>query len=122
MPYDNDHYNKVLEASHLTEWINALPEGDQTDVGELGAKLSGGQKQRIALARCLYKNAEVLILDEVTSALDEPTQDEIWNTISEINKSGVTIIMVSHDIRAFPGHAKTYQLTSGKLERQGNLL
>ena len=121
-PHDNDHYNKVLEASHLTDWINALPEGDQTDVGELGAKLSGGQKQRLALARCLYKNADVLILDEVTSALDEPTQDEIWNTISEINKSGVTIIMVSHDLRAFPSHAQTYQLTSGKLEHQDNLL
>lgn len=119
---DVGHYNKVLEASHLADWINTLPEGDQTDVGELGAKLSGGQKQRIALARCLYKNADVLILDEVTSALDEATQDEIWNTISEINKSGVTIILVSHDLRAFPSHAKTYNLTSGQLKHLDNLL
>ena len=67
-----------------------------TVVGEQGVKLSGGQKQRIAIARALYKDAQVLFFDEATSALDEQTEAEIMNTINNLINEKKTIILIAH--------------------------
>lgn len=69
-PFNKELYNKVLEACALTPDIAMLPGGDQTEIGEKGINLSGGQKQRVSLARAVYSNADVFLLDDPLSAVD----------------------------------------------------
>ncbi len=82
----------------LDDFINSKPNKYQTNVGERGMNLSGGQLQRIGIARALYKDAKVLFLDEVTSSLDETTENKIFDLIKRLS-SKVTIIMVTHKIK-----------------------
>lgn len=69
-PFNKELYNKVLEACALTPDIAMLPGGDQTEIGEKGINLSGGQKQRVSLARAVYSDADVFLLDDPLSAVD----------------------------------------------------
>ena len=85
----------ALEQAGAKEFINALPDGVETDVGEMGSRLSGGQRQRIALARALVTNPKILILDEVTSALDPKTEAEIVSNIASL-RGRYTIIAITH--------------------------
>ena len=85
----------AIEHSQSKNFINALPEKTETYVGEFGVRLSGGQKQRVGIARALYYNHDLLILDEATSSLDEETEKEIMNTIN-LMKRKKTIIICSH--------------------------
>ena len=90
--------NKVVEVakqSQIYEFITSKKDGLNTIVGERGAKLSGGQKQRIGIARALYNNSEILILDEFTSALDIKTEEEILQELSKLKKDK-TIIISTH--------------------------
>jgi ABC-type bacteriocin/lantibiotic exporter with double-glycine peptidase domain len=90
--------NKVVEVakqSQIYEFITSKKDGLNTIVGERGAKLSGGQKQRIGIARALYNNSEILILDEFTSALDIKTEEEILQELSKLKKNK-TIIISTH--------------------------
>ncbi len=84
----------ALETCELTEFINSLPNGLDTAVGENGLGISEGQIQRIALCRALLGKAPVLLLDETTSALDEKTERAVLNGLKSLK--GVTVIMVSH--------------------------
>ena len=86
---------KVLNDTQILNFIKNLEKGIETTVGERGLRLSGGQKQRIAIARELYRNPELLILDESTSALDEETEDELLKCLENLKKK-ITIIIVSH--------------------------
>ena len=86
---------KVLNDTQILNFIKNLEKGIETTVGERGLRLSGGQKQRIAIARELYRNPELLILDESTSALDEETEDELLKCLENLKKE-ITIIIVSH--------------------------
>lgn len=103
--------NHVLNQVRLEPWVNELPNGLDTLIGDHGALVSGGQKQRIAIARALYRNPEVLVLDEVTTALDDGNKEVIWSILSDLNKSGTTIIMVSHDKSGLNNVTKTVDLT-----------
>jgi ATP-binding cassette, subfamily C, bacterial len=85
----------ALEQAGARDFIASLPNGIETDVGEMGGRLSGGQRQRIALARALVTNPKVLILDEVTSALDPETEAEIVNNIASLS-GRYTIIAITH--------------------------
>jgi ATP-binding cassette subfamily C protein len=85
----------ALEQAGAKDFIDALPKGIETDVGEMGSRLSGGQRQRIALARALVTNPKILILDEVTSALDPETEAEIVNNIASL-RGRYTIIAITH--------------------------
>jgi ATP-binding cassette, subfamily C, bacterial len=90
--------DKLLEALTLAgagDFAAQLPHGLDTDVGEMGGKLSGGQRQRISLARALIGDPKVLILDEVTSALDPATEAEIVQNIAHL-RGGYTIIAITH--------------------------
>jgi ATP-binding cassette, subfamily C, bacterial len=85
----------ALDQAGAREFINAMPDGIETDVGEMGGRLSGGQRQRIALARALVTNPKILILDEVTSALDPETEAEIVSNIASL-RGRYTIIAITH--------------------------
>lgn len=95
---DRGRMVRILRQLRLGEWLDALPNGLETDLCELGLRLSGGQRQRIGLARALYKKIEVLLLDEATSALDNETESEINQVIRELRmeESGLTIISIAH--------------------------
>jgi ABC-type bacteriocin/lantibiotic exporter with double-glycine peptidase domain len=106
---------KAIKLSHLTNFINSLPEGVQTMVGERGVRLSGGQRQRIGIARALYSNPSVIILDEATSSLDNATEKSIMNEINEF-KNDKTIIVIAHRTNTLEKCDFIYQLKNGKVE------
>jgi ABC-type bacteriocin/lantibiotic exporter with double-glycine peptidase domain len=86
---------EILTGLDMMEFIKSLPNYINTDIGSLASKISGGQKQRLAIARALYKNPEILILDESTSQLDEETESNVISFI-KANMKGKTIICVAH--------------------------
>ena len=92
---NSDKLNIVLDQSGLKDWVESLPNGLSTVVGDEGAKVSGGQKQRIGIASSLYKDSKILILDEPTSSLDIDTENSIINNIVQL-KGEKTIILISH--------------------------
>lgn len=95
---DEQRVERVLRQVCLDRWVETLPEGLHTRLGEGGGKVSGGQKQRIGLARALYKDADVLLLDEATSALDNRTEREVNETLHRLRESreGLTILSIAH--------------------------
>jgi ABC-type bacteriocin/lantibiotic exporter with double-glycine peptidase domain len=88
--------SQVIKLSCLEDMINELPEGLSTNVGELGMNLSGGQRQRIGIARALYRQPKLLILDEFTNALDKDLEQKVMHNIYSLKKN-ITAILVSHD-------------------------
>lgn len=93
--YSQDDLNRVVEMANLKEFLDELPNGIDTDIGEHGDKLSGGQKQRITIARALIRNPSVLILDEATSALDNISEFHVQKAIASSIK-GRTTFIVAH--------------------------
>ena len=92
---DVHRVKKALEMSEAWEFVSGLPQGLETVVGESGAKLSGGQRQRIALARALVRSPSLLVLDEVTTALDPETEKAICSTLRNL-AANVTILTITH--------------------------
>ena len=89
---------RILRQVRLDEWVDELPLGIDTLLGESGARLSGGQKQRVGIARALYKEADILLLDEATSALDTATECEINEMIGGLRNDyrGLTVLSIAH--------------------------
>ena len=89
---------RILRQGRLDEWVDELPQGIDTLLGESGARLSGGQKQRVGIARALYKEADILLLDEATSALDTATECEINEMICGLRNDyrGLTVLSIAH--------------------------
>ena len=92
---DDEKIQNALKMAELYDFVQSLPEKENSNVGDRGAKLSGGQKQRIGIARALYRNPNVLVLDEATSALDNETEKHISDTILRF-KGKITIIAIAH--------------------------
>jgi len=90
---DSDRLARAVRSAQLEEFVRSLPEGLDSRVGERGVQLSGGQRQRIGIARALYKNASVLVLDEATNALDEVTEAAVLAAIRETDS---TLVMIAH--------------------------
>lgn len=109
---------KIISACKLAnihEFIeNEIPEGYNAMVGERGVRLSGGQRQRIGIARALYFNPQILILDEATSSLDTRTEDSIMNSIA-ILKENLTIIIIAHRTSTLKICDKIYEVKGGKI-------
>jgi ABC-type bacteriocin/lantibiotic exporter with double-glycine peptidase domain len=96
---DDPNMARVLDCLatvNLTEWLESLPHGVYTSVGELGNQISGGQRQRIAIARALYKDADIFIFDEVTNNLDSYSKEQTLNAIHLLKTVGKTAIFITH--------------------------
>jgi len=105
--------------AHLDGFIAALPQGDQTLVGERGLKVSGGEKQRIAIARVLLKGAPILIFDEATSALDSRAEAAIVAAMREVS-SGHTSLVIAHRLSTIVDADTILVLDEGTLVEQGD--
>ena len=110
---------KAAERAHIDEYINSLPDGYDTYVGERGVTLSGGQKQRISIARVFLKNPKILILDEATSALDNTTEIQIQGALEELSE-GRTTLVVAHRLSTVRHADKIVVLTRNGVEEQGS--
>lgn len=114
---DETRVLKAIEEAQLSQFLEELPDGLKTLLGENGANLSGGQKQRIGIARALYKNSEILLFDEITSALDHETEDAITQSIANLGKLNKTVIIVAHRITTLKYCDRIYELKNGKIIR-----
>ena len=110
--------NEAVEMSNLSNFVNELPDGLSTIVGENGVRLSGGQRQRIGIARALYQKPELLVLDEATSSLDGNTEDSVMTAINNL-QSNVTIIIIAHRLETLKKCNKIFMLENGSLKNTG---
>ena len=109
---------KSIESSNLKDYVNSLEKKENTIVGDRGIRVSGGQKQRIGLARALYHNPGILILDEATSSLDTINEKEIMEEIYNTAKN-ITLIVVTHRHKSVSNCDKIYLLDNGKIIDEG---
>ena len=109
---------KAAEKAHLKEFIEGLPDGYETEIGERGLKLSGGQKQRLAIARMFLKNPPILILDEATSALDTETEKIIQASLSELAQNRTTLI-IAHRLSTIRDADQVLVITPNGIEESG---
>jgi ABC-type multidrug transport system fused ATPase/permease subunit len=114
---DDKSIERAIKAAQLDEFIDSLPHGLNTMVGERGVRLSGGQRQRIGIARALYHNPPVLVLDEATSALDQLTEQGVMNSVKLLK--GKTVIIVAHRYSTIEHCDWIIKLSHGKLVSQG---
>ena len=112
--YPDSHVEKVVKMARLSSWIETLPEGIHTYLGDRADELSGGQAQRIAIARAMCKNSDVLLLDEPASALDSENSASVLEAIMEY-ATDKTVVHVTHQAKHLEGYTKIYVLRNGEL-------
>ena len=116
---DDDLIKQAVEKASLSEFLKNLPNGLDTIVGENGIRISGGQQQRIGIARALYRNPEILILDEATSSLDNLTEKKIMDSIHFLKREK-TLIIVTHRLSTVNKCDKIFFIRKGKIIKQGS--
>ena len=121
-PENETKYKEVIDACALTTDLEILPAGDQTEIGEKGINLSGGQKQRVSLARAVYSDSDLILLDDPLSAVDSHVGKHIFNNV--IGPTGVlsgkTRILVTHGLTYLPETDHIVVLTNGEISEQGS--
>jgi ATP-binding cassette, subfamily B, bacterial len=110
---------RAAKQAHLEDFIAALPDGYETQIGERGLKLSGGQKQRIAIARMFLKNPPILILDEATSALDTETERIIQKALGELSKNRTTLV-IAHRLATIKSADRIVVVTEDGIAEEGS--
>jgi ATP-binding cassette subfamily B protein len=113
-----EEVRKAAAMAQIDAFVEGLPEGYRTMVGERGLKLSGGEKQRVAIARTILKGPPILILDEATSALDSHTEKEIQNALDEVSRDRTTLI-IAHRLSTIVGADLILVLDAGRLVERG---
>ncbi|EJI85903.1 ABC transporter ATP-binding protein [Alishewanella aestuarii B11] len=110
---------RAIDLAHLRDFINSLPQRDQTQVGERGLKVSGGEKQRIAIARAILKGSPILIFDEATSSLDSQSEQAILSAMREVAKQHTSLV-IAHRLSTVTDADQILVLQHGQLIEQGN--
>ena len=108
---------KALEEAKLKEFVEGLPQGLDTAIGERGVRISGGQRQRIGIARALYKDPKLLVFDEATSALDNETEAAIMESINALHGKK-TMVIIAHRLTTIEGCDLIYRIEDGAITRQ----
>ena len=106
---DDKKIEKVIDMVFLRNFVDNLPNKINTIVGERGSNISGGQKQRIGIARALYRNPEILIMDEATNSLDKTTENDLIEDLFKF-KNKFTLILISHNKNVFKNFDKIIEL------------
>ena len=114
----DDEMFEACKLACLDEYINSLPDGYDTIIGEGGVNLSGGQRQRLAIARALVQKTEIILFDEATSALDNETQEEIQDAIKNL-KNDYTILIIAHRLSTIINCDRIVVLNDGIIEDSG---
>lgn len=111
---DDNRIWQVLEEAQLKEFIQTLPEGLDTTIGDRGVRLSGGQRQRLGIARALYHNPEILVFDEATSALDNETEAAVMEAINSFHGKK-TMVIIAHRLNTIEKCDIIYKVEGGKI-------
>lgn len=104
----------------ISLFINSLPHGLKTQIGEYGASLSGGERQRLVIAKALYKKPDILIFDEATSSLDSISERYVKQVLTKLKDEGKTIIIIAHRLSTIKASEQIIVLESGKVVEQGS--
>ncbi|NBQ44973.1 ABC transporter ATP-binding protein [bacterium] len=115
---DENSVRNAIRLAQLEEFVSSLPENLDTVVGERGVRLSGGQRQRIGIARALYHNPSILVLDEATSSLDTPTEHGVMQAVQALQGSK-TVIIVAHRLSTVEYCDRLYRIESSRLIEEG---
>jgi len=121
--YDEDSLNKhyiheALKIAQLSEFIESLPSGIETSIGEGGIGLSGGQRQRLGIARAMYTKPKIIIFDEATSSLDGATENEVTKAISNL-RSHATLVIIAHRLSTVTNADQVIYLDNGRILESG---
>ncbi len=112
---------EAIRKAQLSEFVENLPDGLDTFVGDRGVRLSGGQRQRIGIARALYHDPEILVLDEATSALDTETEEAVMESIDQL-KGSKTMLIIAHRLTTIKNADVVYEVGDGKVAKKENRL
>ncbi|XP_045564000.1 ATP-binding cassette sub-family C member 12 isoform X4 [Salmo salar] len=118
-PFNQTRYDKVISACSLIADLAILPYGDQTEIGERGLNLSGGQKQRVSLARAVYSNKDIILLDDPLSAVDAHVGKHIFEECIKKTLKGKSIVLVTHQLQYLEFCDEVLVLESGKVKEAG---
>ena len=117
--YTDDEVRRAVSSAHMDEFIDSLPDGLNTVVGDQGILLSGGQRQRIAIARALLKDAPILILDEATSALDSESEQYIQKALDQLMENRTTLV-IAHRLSTIENADRIIVLSKGHIVEEGS--
>lgn len=115
---DDNRIISAAKAANAHDFIMEMPKGYETNIGEMGVRLSGGEKQRLAIARAIYKDAPILILDEATSSLDSESEREVQKALDNL-LSGRTAFIIAHRLSTVKNADRIFVISNGKIVEEG---